>query len=77
MTLSKISAFNKKFNTNVLYYNENDRSLYPKNYRASNTDDMILYLYENHFCLIDKIIEQKEFKKLKIISKRLKQNVIK
>ena len=52
MSLSKIGAFNKNQNMNLVYYNDSDRHLYPKEYRDLNTDNMILYLHENHFCLI-------------------------
>ena len=37
---------------NLVYINASDCHLYPKEYRDLNTDNMILYLYENHFCLI-------------------------
>ena len=52
MTLAKISTFNKYMKTNIQYYNCKDRHIYPRN--STNDDDMILYLYKEHFCLINK-----------------------
>jgi hypothetical protein len=55
MTLSKVDPLNKFMNTNITYYNSQDRHTYPK--KTNNPDSMIHYLYKNHFCLINKKIK--------------------
>src|SRR5438093_2556797 len=54
MTLGKIGAFNEAFKTSMVYYNPKDNHLYPKVYAKTHTDGMVLYLHNNHYCLIDK-----------------------
>src|SRR5436853_4097285 len=65
MTLSKISAFNKAYEMNIIYYTSEDRHCYPKNSVSLNSDKSILYLYQNHFCLIDKANKAKGIEELK------------
>jgi hypothetical protein len=54
MTTARIGPFNEFMNSNLVHYNSNDRHLYPKKYQNSNEDDMVLYLYKDHFCSISK-----------------------
>src|SRR5438093_2846971 len=54
MTLSKISAFNSAYGMNIIHFNSTDRHCYPKSSVNFNNDKDVLYLYQNHFCLIYK-----------------------
>ena len=64
MTLSLISKFNSHFDTAITYYNENDRHLYPSKYSKS-TPNQILFLFDKHYCLINKCSKTKSIAELK------------
>ena len=54
MTRAKIGAFNEAFKSSMVYYNPQKRQLLPKEYAKIHTDSMVLYLHNNHYCLLDK-----------------------
>ena len=75
MTNARFGQFNKKFNTNITYYNEKDKHEYPKQLINNNTWCYYNYLEPKatvgHYCLIRRSNKHAAIKEIKVNFKKI------